>query len=160
MLPCHTLYKLSSVPVRKIIITREAYLQYPWGYTVHVKKNISTREEDHQYREGMQYPWGKLHFHLNRVSHSWVLMIFLTGTAYILTATDDMPHRYCGYASRMLMIFLTGTVCSHGTEDRLYNRCQVSSLSDRWSTNYYAEKFNHFPLYQMEKWAGGPKEVF
>ena len=36
-------------------------------------------------------------------------MIFLMGTV-CLAGSDDLPHGYCGCASRVLMIFLMGTV--------------------------------------------------
>ena len=31
--------------------------------------------------------------------------------------TDSLPHRYCGYVSQVLLIFLTDTAYSHRTDD-------------------------------------------
>ena len=129
----HYPWVISSVPVR-ICSTCESYSQYPWGYAVPVSHIISTRESYHQYpwvissvpvrtcstREDMHYPWGKFHsffIHINLLTgtayphrywgyDSRVLMIWLTGNAY--------PHGYWGYDSQVLMIWLTGNAYPHG----------------------------------------------
>ena len=95
------IYESSRICSKKIISTLEAYRQYPLGFSVPVKKIISTCED-------MQYLGVKLHsFFIQTDSligrpteypHSlfahrywWSSLL----VPHILTGIDDLPHVYC-----------------------------------------------------------------